>query len=51
MPFDELIAMRQGRYGTPEEVASLATFLAGDKSLWCTGTAYTLDGGLRASLL
>ena len=51
MSFDELIASRQGRYGTPEEVASLATFLAGDKSLWCTGSSYTLDGGLRASLL
>lgn len=50
--FDAVIAQKQGRYGTPEEVAALATFLADDaRSGWCTGSAYTLDGGLRASLL
>lgn len=49
--FDAFIAMKQGRYGTVEEVAALATFLAGDRAGFCTAGEYTLDGGLRASLL
>lgn len=34
------------RFGTPEEVASLAVFLASDESSYTTGSTYTLDGGL-----
>ncbi len=32
MPFDDLIAAKQGRYGTAEEVGKLAVFLAGPRS-------------------
>jgi NAD(P)-dependent dehydrogenase (short-subunit alcohol dehydrogenase family) len=49
--FDAFIAMKQGRYGTEKEVAALATFLASDRSGFCTAGEYNLDGGLRASLL
>lgn len=49
--FDAVIEQKQGRYGTEEEVASLATFLASDRSGFCTGGYYVLDGGLRASAL
>ncbi len=49
--FDAFIAMKQGRYGEEEEVAALATFLASDRSAFCTAGSYNLDGGLRASLL
>lgn len=48
--FDELIAQKQGRYGTVEEVAEAVLFLAGDGSGFCTGTGLVLDGGLDASL-
>jgi NAD(P)-dependent dehydrogenase (short-subunit alcohol dehydrogenase family) len=36
------------RFGTPEEVAALAVFLASDDSAYMTGTELTLDGGLLA---
>jgi len=36
------------RYGTPEEVARLMLFLAGDESQYCTGGIYMVDGGLTA---
>jgi len=36
------------RYGTPEEVAQLMLFLAGDESRYCTGGVYMVDGGLTA---
>jgi NAD(P)-dependent dehydrogenase (short-subunit alcohol dehydrogenase family) len=49
--FDAFIEMKQGRYGTEEEVAALATFLASDRAGFCTAGEYNLDGGLRASLL
>ena len=38
-----------GRYGTPEEVARLALFLASDESRFCTGGCYSVDGGLSAA--
>lgn len=49
--FDAFIGMKQGRYGTEAEVAALATFLASDRSQFCSAGEYNLDGGLRASLL
>ena len=34
-----------GRIGTPEEVAELAVYLAGDESGYTTGTIHVIDGG------
>ena len=35
-----------GRFGQPEEVAALATFLASDEADYVTGSTYYIDGGL-----
>lgn len=35
-----------GRFGRPEEVASLAVFLASDEADYVTGSTYYIDGGL-----
>ena len=35
-----------GRLGTPEEVAALALYLAGDESAFTTGQAFVADGGM-----
>ena len=51
VPFDDLAALKQGRIGTPEEVAEMVAFLASDESSWCNGGAYVLDGGLQAGML
>ena len=42
-----MVAMK--RYGTNEEVANVALFLASDESTYCTGCMYTLDGGFTAA--
>ena len=49
--FDQVIAMKQGRYGTVEEVAKMAVFLASDRASFSNGSPFVLDGGCRASLL
>lgn len=38
-----------GRYGTNEEVANLALFLASDESTFCTGSIHLIDGGFTAT--
>ena len=49
--FDGLIRQGQGGYVTVEDVADLALFLANDRSGFCTGGAFVVDGGLTASLI
>jgi len=50
---DDPVAMRNaigeipvGRFGRPEEVASVAVFLASDEAQYVTGSSYFVDGGL-----
>jgi NAD(P)-dependent dehydrogenase (short-subunit alcohol dehydrogenase family) len=49
--FNDLIAQTQGGYVTVDDVANVALFLAGDRSLFCTGGTFVVDGGLTASLI
>ena len=51
MPFGDLVAAKQGRLGTPEDIAEVTLFLASDRATWITGSHYILDGGLSASLV
>jgi len=51
VPFSDLVAAKQGRLGTPEDVAEVVCFLASDRATWITGSSYVLDGGLTASLV
>jgi NAD(P)-dependent dehydrogenase (short-subunit alcohol dehydrogenase family) len=51
IPFADVIALKQGRLGTTEEVAEIAAFLASDDARFITGAHYILDGGLTGSLL
>jgi NAD(P)-dependent dehydrogenase (short-subunit alcohol dehydrogenase family) len=44
--FSELIPLR--RWGTAEDVAQMALFLASDASAYCTGQPYVVDGGYLA---
>ena len=37
-----------GRFGTPEEVAKVAYFLASDDASFVTGSLYNVDGGMQA---
>jgi len=46
--FDKLSATQPlGRMGQPEEIASLAVFLASDESAFVTGANYEIDGGFQ----
>ncbi len=42
---DIMTKIPMGRYGTNDEVAQLALFLAGGESSYCTGSVFMLDGG------
>jgi 3alpha(or 20beta)-hydroxysteroid dehydrogenase len=42
---EDLIPIPLGRPGRPEEIASVAVFLASDESSFITGTEITVDGG------
>ncbi len=44
---EQMVPMK--RYGTNEEVANLALFLASDESSYCTGGMYLVDGGFTAA--
>jgi 3-oxoacyl-[acyl-carrier protein] reductase len=47
LPVDELKKMiPTGRFGTPEEVAALAAFLASDEAAYITGEVININGGL-----
>ena len=37
-----------GRVGTPEDIAELVSFLAGERAAFITGAAYPVDGGLTS---
>ncbi len=41
-------AIPAGRYGTPEEFASMAAFLCGERASYVTGAQIRVDGGLVA---
>ena len=43
-----LASIPLGRYGSNEEVAALALFLASDDAAFCTGGLYPVDGGFTA---
>jgi NAD(P)-dependent dehydrogenase (short-subunit alcohol dehydrogenase family) len=45
---DALARHPVGRFGQPEDVASLAVWLGSDESSFASGQCYTLDGGLTA---
>jgi NAD(P)-dependent dehydrogenase (short-subunit alcohol dehydrogenase family) len=49
--FDDLIAVKQGRLGTAEEVAETVAFLASDDARFINGAHFVLDGGLTGSFL
>jgi 3alpha(or 20beta)-hydroxysteroid dehydrogenase len=36
-----------GRVGTPDDIANMALFLAGDASSYCTGQEFVVDGGIH----
>ena len=40
-----------GRFGGPEEVAAVVTFLASDRASLVTGSSWTVDGGQSRSLI
>jgi NAD(P)-dependent dehydrogenase (short-subunit alcohol dehydrogenase family) len=50
IPFDDLIALKQGRLGSPDDVAETVAFLASEDARFITGSHYLVDGGLTANL-
>ncbi|MCW2957862.1 MAG: dehydrogenase, short-chain alcohol dehydrogenase like protein [Solirubrobacterales bacterium] len=51
MAFGDVVTVKQGRYGTVEEVADMVAFLGSSEAAWTTGSHYVLDGGLTGGLL
>jgi galactitol 2-dehydrogenase len=51
VPFGDLVAAKQGRLGTSEDIAEVVCFLASDRASWMTGSHCVLDCGLTASLV
>jgi NAD(P)-dependent dehydrogenase (short-subunit alcohol dehydrogenase family) len=51
LPFDEVVRIKQGRFGRPEEIAEAVCFLASGRASFTTGAHYVLDGGLTAGTL
>jgi NAD(P)-dependent dehydrogenase (short-subunit alcohol dehydrogenase family) len=51
MDFGDVVAVKQGRYGTLEEVAEVVAFLGSSEAAWTTGSHYVLDGGISGGLL
>jgi len=45
-----LITLKQGRFGTPDDVAEVVAFLASEDARFITGSHYLVDGGLTANL-
>jgi NAD(P)-dependent dehydrogenase (short-subunit alcohol dehydrogenase family) len=43
-----LSSVPMNRYGTNEDVANLALFLASGESTYCTGSIHMIDGGFTA---
>lgn len=48
--FSDVVALKQQRLGTADEVAEMVAFLASDDARFVTASHYTLDGGLTGSL-
>ena len=46
---DALARHPAGRFGQPDDVASLAVWLASDEAGFATGQCYTLDGGMTSA--
>jgi len=46
---DALARHPVGRFGRPEDIASLAVWLASDEAGFASGQCYTLDGGMTAA--
>jgi 2-keto-3-deoxy-L-fuconate dehydrogenase len=46
---DALARHPAGRFGHPDDIASLAVWLASDEAGFATGQCYTLDGGMTAA--
>ncbi len=40
----------QQRFGTPEEIASLAAYLCSSQAAFATGACYVMDGGQTRTL-
>lgn len=49
MPFSDIIAAKQGRFGEPEDIARTSVFLASDRAAFASGAGFVVDGGARAS--
>jgi 2-keto-3-deoxy-L-fuconate dehydrogenase len=43
---DFIARQPMGRLGTPEEIAAIALYLAGDESAYTTGQVFVVDGGI-----